>query len=182
MWPVVERETSRSRARSVLHARVSDHAEPSAASDIACGRIAFRLTERRRRSDCTFALDGWPIRPYRRFAPASRPTTHGSGRCGSLLLHRSGLAPPTPCVSRHLSRYATRRKPRSRPPRSELRRAAHVKKKFAGNPVSAVVGMSVSMLGSRAAKCAALSAYNYFDRVDLIGGRANRVFVVPVMF
>jgi len=40
---------------------------------------------------CTFPADASPT--------SSRLPAHGSGRCGSLFLHRSGLAPPTPCRS-----------------------------------------------------------------------------------
>jgi hypothetical protein len=45
-------------------------------------------------------LNGWPMPPLPtlRRRPYGRQRT-ARGRCGSLLLHRSGLAPPTPCRS-----------------------------------------------------------------------------------
>ena len=43
-------------------------------------------------------LNGWPMRSPADASPTpSRMLTHGRGRCGSLLLHRRGLAPPTLC-------------------------------------------------------------------------------------
>jgi hypothetical protein len=45
-------------------------------------------------------LNGWPVRsPVNASLMPSRATAHDSGRCGSLLLHRDGLAPSTPCRS-----------------------------------------------------------------------------------
>jgi len=46
-------------------------------------------------------LNGWPAQsPADASRSASRPKTRTArGRCGSLLLHRSGLSPPTPCRS-----------------------------------------------------------------------------------
>src|SRR4051812_48616263 len=43
-------------------------------------------------------LHGWPMRSPADASPSpSRVPAHGSGQFGSLILHRSGLAPPTPC-------------------------------------------------------------------------------------
>jgi hypothetical protein len=43
-------------------------------------------------------LNGWPVRSTADASPTpSRGRRTARGRCGSLLLHRSGLAPPTPC-------------------------------------------------------------------------------------
>ena len=45
-------------------------------------------------------LNGWPMRtPVNASPRPSRATAHDSGRCGSLHLHRKGLAPSTPCRS-----------------------------------------------------------------------------------
>ena len=67
----------------------------------ACDRIAFR------RSDGVGApIDAFAAQwlaytsPCRRFASGlATGTRTAQGRCGSLLLHRSGLSPPTPCRS-----------------------------------------------------------------------------------
>jgi len=71
--------------------------------DIASARIAFRI------GDCvgtpgsiTFAAQWLACTlPYRRFAATltSASARTARGRCGSLLLHRGGLPPPTPCRS-----------------------------------------------------------------------------------
>src|ERR1700729_3454396 len=58
--------------------------------------------------------------PTLRRHPRGSPRT-ARGRCGSLLLHRSGLAPPTPCRSPGaLTRVAARTLARS-PIRDQLR-------------------------------------------------------------
>ena len=45
-------------------------------------------------------LNGWPMRsPVNASPRPSRATAHDLGPCGSLLLHRKGLAPSTPCRS-----------------------------------------------------------------------------------
>ena len=46
--------------------------------------------------------------PYRRFAAPSRAPRTARGRCGSLLLHRSGLSPPTPCRFHRRTEYDSR--------------------------------------------------------------------------
>jgi Transposase len=51
-------------------------------------------------------LDGWPVPSPTDASPlASRPTMHVRGRCGSLLLHRIGLSPTTPCRSPGAQRF-----------------------------------------------------------------------------
>ena len=45
-------------------------------------------------------LNGWPVRsPVNASPMPSRAAALTRGRCGSLLLHRDGLAPSTPCRS-----------------------------------------------------------------------------------
>ena len=45
-------------------------------------------------------LDGWPVHsPVNASPMPSQASAHDWGRCGSLLLHRDGLAPSTPCRS-----------------------------------------------------------------------------------
>ena len=45
-------------------------------------------------------LNGWPMRPLSTLRRGPRgPLRITRGRCGSLLLHRKGLAPSTPCRS-----------------------------------------------------------------------------------
>jgi len=71
---------------------------PSACDD-ALGHVAFRYKDSvGTRISFLSRLNGWPARSPADASPtSSRLPAHGSGRCGSLFLHRSGLAPPTPC-------------------------------------------------------------------------------------
>src|SRR3954451_765981 len=64
-------------------------------------RVAFRpVDDVGARENTLSRLDGWPMRSPVNASPlASRPDTHDSGQCGSLLLHCNGLAPSTPCRS-----------------------------------------------------------------------------------
>ena len=74
----------------------------AAARAIASVRVAFRdfRTRRHPRLLKFSRLNGWPMCSPTDASPTpSRVPTHGSGRCGSLLLHRGGLSPPTPCRS-----------------------------------------------------------------------------------
>jgi hypothetical protein len=72
------------------------------ARDIAPVRVAFRHENSvGTRDNSSFAAQ-WLA--YAHPLPTLHPRPHGRrrtarGRCGSLLLHRSGLAPPTPCRS-----------------------------------------------------------------------------------
>ena len=65
-------------------------------------RLAFRSVNDVGIRVCILSrLNGWPMRSPADASPMlSRACTRGSGpMCGSLFLHRSGLAPPTPCRS-----------------------------------------------------------------------------------
>jgi len=45
-------------------------------------------------------FNGWPVHSPADASPTPlRASAHGSGQCGSLLLHRKGLPPSTPCRS-----------------------------------------------------------------------------------
>src|SRR5262249_28665541 len=81
------------------HARVFDHSGRWALADIVPSRVAFRLQNGvGARDESLSRLNGWPMHSL----PTLRPYPRGHrrtvrGRCGSLLLHRTGLSPPTPC-------------------------------------------------------------------------------------
>jgi len=70
-----------------------------ALADIVPSRVAFRRQNGvGDRDESLSRLNGWPMHSL----PTLRPYPRGHrrtarGRCGSLLLHRSGLSPPTPC-------------------------------------------------------------------------------------
>ena len=99
--PAVGRRTA-DRARSVpAHASVYDHAAVSALA-ISRPSVLPSVGEQRRRPGKRVAsrLNGWPVRSpvnARRCPRGQLRMTRG--RCGSLLLHRDGLAPSTPCRS-----------------------------------------------------------------------------------
>ena len=84
-----------------IHARVSDRAEETGARDNAPVHVAFREEQTvGSRGECfrgSMAGLYAPLPTLRR-RPRGRPRT-AWGRCGSLLLHRSGLSPHTPCQS-----------------------------------------------------------------------------------
>src|ERR1700694_2844668 len=83
-----------------VHARVSDLAELTTGSQLRLSSCCLPPNQRRRRSGVNqiSRSNGCPIRSP---ADASRSilateTLTARGRCRLLLLHRSGLAPPTP--------------------------------------------------------------------------------------
>src|SRR5438132_2208778 len=83
------------------HARFFDHAGPFGPCDGASETCCLPRSKQRRRPGIGFrgSMAGLcPPLPTLRRRPYGRQRT-ARGRCGSLLLHRSGLAPPTPCRS-----------------------------------------------------------------------------------
>ncbi len=84
------------------HARVSDRAEGCGRSRLRARPFCLPLFAKRRHLGANYfrgsmAGLGAPL-PTLRLCPHGQRRT-ARGRCGSLLLHRSGLAPPTPCRS-----------------------------------------------------------------------------------
>jgi hypothetical protein len=71
------------------------------ARDDAPGHVAFHLMHGVGTQNKTLSrLNGWPMRPLSTLRRDPRgPLRMTRGRCGSLLLHREGLAPSTPCRS-----------------------------------------------------------------------------------
>src|SRR5262249_43989236 len=83
------------------HARFFDHAGPFGPCDGASETCCLPRSKQRRRPRIGFrgSMAGLcPPLPTLRRRPYGRQRT-ARGRCGSLLLHRSGLAPPHPCRS-----------------------------------------------------------------------------------
>src|SRR6266481_5129313 len=83
------------------HARFFDHAGSFGPCDGASETCCLPHSKRRRHPGIGFrgSMAGLcPPLPTLRRRPRGRQHT-ARGRCGSLLLHRSGLAPPTPCRS-----------------------------------------------------------------------------------
>src|SRR5260221_2799059 len=83
------------------HARFFDHAGPFGPCDGASETCCLPRSKQRRHPGIGFrgSMAGLcPPLPTLRRRPYGRQRT-ARGRCGSLLLHRSGLAPPTPCRS-----------------------------------------------------------------------------------
>lgn len=71
-------------------------------------------------------LHGWPAHSSANASlPSSGMPTHGSERCGSLCLHRSGLSPPAPCRSSGAPNTGSRTIARARPRPTDRRRAAN---------------------------------------------------------
>src|SRR6266404_1286466 len=98
----VDREISRFPRKERLHMPGSSTTpgRPGARDD-APVRVAFRARNSVGTRGLAFAAQWLAYAlPYRRFVAvlADRQRT-ARGRCRSLLLHRSGLAPPTPCRS-----------------------------------------------------------------------------------
>ena len=88
--------------RASAHARVSDHAGPSGRSRYRAHPCCLPSAERRRRPGRGYfrgSMAGLcaPLSTLRRCPRGQLRMTRG--RCGSLLLHRDGLAPSTPCRS-----------------------------------------------------------------------------------
>jgi hypothetical protein len=81
------------------HARVCDRAEPSGCSRWRIRSSCLPLRSKRQRLGVCFfrgSMAGLCVPlPTLRLCPYGQRRT-ARGRCGSLLLHRSGLAPPTP--------------------------------------------------------------------------------------
>src|SRR5206468_3927443 len=83
------------------HARFFDHAGSFGPCDGASETCCLPRSKQRRHPGLSFrgSMAGLcPPLPTLRRRPRGRQRT-ARGRCGSLLLHRSGLAPPTPCRS-----------------------------------------------------------------------------------
>ena len=100
--PPVNGETSRFpyKERAYMPGSQTTQSRSHARVD-ACDRMAFRRSDGVGAPNEAFAAQWLAYTsPCRRFAcrlPADTRTARG--RCGSLLLHRSGLAPPAPCRS-----------------------------------------------------------------------------------
>ena len=98
----VDREISRFPHKERLHmpGSLTTPGRPGARNG-ASGRVAFRKMhcvgiQNRKLS----RLNGWPMRPLSTLRRGPRGQLRMTwGRCGSLLLHRKGLAPSTPCRS-----------------------------------------------------------------------------------
>src|SRR5207253_639368 len=102
------------------HARFFDHAGPFGPCDGASETCCLPRSKRRQHPGIGFrgSMAGLcPPLPTLRRRPRGRQRT-ARGRCGSLLLHRSGLAPPTPCRSPGALRVLSAQ-PRSRSPRGQ---------------------------------------------------------------
>jgi hypothetical protein len=86
-------------------------------------RVAFRTRNSVGTRGLAFAAQWLAYAlPYRRFVGVlTDANARLGGRCGSLLLHRSGLAPPTPCRSPGALRVP-HAQPRSRVSVSQVRR------------------------------------------------------------
>ena len=97
------------------------------ARDSAPVRVAFRVGTASAPGIMYLSrLNGWPMRsPVNASPTASRTPRTARGRCGSLLLHRSGLAPPTPCRSPGARRHPTICSRTGVGPRAANRRRAH---------------------------------------------------------
>src|SRR5207253_1978584 len=83
------------------HARFFDHAGPFGPCDGASETCCLPRSKQRRHPEIGFrgSMAGLcPPLPTLHRRPYGRQRT-ARGRCGSLLLHRSGLAPPIPCRS-----------------------------------------------------------------------------------
>ena len=84
------------------HARFFDHAGLSRRSRGRVRPCCLPPSQQRRRPGCEFftRLNGWPMHSPTEasLSPCGRLRT-AQGRCGSLLLHRVGLGPTTPCRS-----------------------------------------------------------------------------------
>jgi len=88
--------------RASAHARVCDHPGPSGHSRCRAHPFCLPSAERRRHPGRGYfrgSMAGLcaPLSTLRR--GPHRPLRMTRGRCGSLLLHRDGLAPSTPCRS-----------------------------------------------------------------------------------
>jgi hypothetical protein len=100
--PLVEEETSRFPCKECAYMPGSQTTQSrSHARVCACDRFAFRRSDGVGAPDDAFAAQWLAYTfPCRRFASSlAAGARTAKGRCGSLLLHRSGLAPPTPCRS-----------------------------------------------------------------------------------
>src|SRR6266481_6294826 len=87
--------------RASAHARFFDHAGSTRRSRYCVCSCCLPRSKQRRHPGIGFrgSMAGLcPPLPTLRRRPRGRQRT-ARGRCGSLLLHRSGLAPPTPCRS-----------------------------------------------------------------------------------